>query len=47
MIYFYKSHDKSVRGNCSFKVEKDSDFSCKIEAERNRVYVTNDKLIYK
>lgn len=46
MISFYKSRSKSVRGTCSFKVEKDATFSCKIEAERNKVEVSKDKLTY-
>lgn len=46
MISFYKSGSKKVRGTCSFKVDKDAYFSCKIEAERNKVDVRNDKLTY-
>ena len=46
MISFYKSGSKKVRGTCSFKVDKDAFFSCKIEAERNKVDVRNDKLTY-
>lgn len=46
MISFYKSGSKKVRGTCSFKVDKDAYFSCKIEAERNKVDVKNDKLSY-
>ncbi len=46
MISFYKSGSKKVRGTCSFKVDKDATFSCKIEAERNKVDVTKDKLTY-
>ena len=46
MITFYKSGSKSVRGTCSFKVEKDGSFSCKIEAERNKVDISKDKMSY-
>ena len=46
MISFYKSGSKNVRGTSSFKVDKDAYFSCKIEAERNKVDVRNDKLTY-
>ena len=46
MISFYKSGSKNVRGSCSFKVDKDAYFSCRIEAERNKVDVMNDKLSY-
>ena len=46
MITFYKSSSKNVRGTCSFKVDKDAFFSCKIEAERNKVNVKNNKLTY-
>ncbi len=46
MISFYKSGSKKVRGTCSFKVDKNAYFSCKIEAERNKVDVRNDKLTY-
>lgn len=46
MITFYKSGSKKIRGTCSFKVDKDASFSCKIEAERNKVDVTKDKLSY-
>ena len=46
MISFYKSGSKKVRGTCSFKVDKDATFSCKIEAEHNKVDVTKDKLTY-
>lgn len=46
MITFYKSGSKSVRGTCSFKVEKDGSFSCKIEAERNKVDISKDKMTY-
>ena len=46
MISFYKSGSKKIRGTCSFKVDGDASFSCKIEAERNKVDVTKDKLIY-
>lgn len=38
-VMFCRSGDKSVRGSCSIRVEKDSSFTCRIEAERNRVYV--------
>lgn len=44
MIMFYKSGDKSVRGSSSIKVDKDASFSCKIEATRNEVEVTKDRL---
>ena len=46
MISFYKAGGKNVRGNSSFKVDKDAFFSCKIEAERNKVDVRNSKLTY-
>lgn len=46
MIVFYKSGNKSVRGTCSFKVDKDASFSCKIEATSFEVEVRNDKLSY-
>lgn len=44
VITFYKSGEKSIHGNCSFKVTKDAYFSCKIEAEKNKVDVKKDKL---
>ena len=46
MVTFYKSGSKKVRGTCSFKVDQSASFSCKIEAERNKVDVRNDKLTY-
>lgn len=44
MITFYKSGSKKVRGTCIFTVDHDAYFSCKIEAERNKIEITNDKL---
>ena len=46
MISFYKSGGKSVRGTCSIRVDRDASFYCKIEAEKNKVDVRNDKLTY-
>ena len=46
MISFYKVGSKKIRGTCSFKIDKDAAFSCKIEAERNKVDITKDKLTY-
>ena len=46
MITFYKAGSKSIRGTCSFKMDKDASFYCHIEAERNKVDVKRDKLTY-
>ena len=46
MITFCKSGSKSIRGTCSFTLDQDASFYCKIEAERNKVDVRNDKLSY-
>ncbi len=46
MLTFCKSGSRAVRGTCSFKVDQDAFFSCRIEAERNKVDVKNDNLSY-
>ena len=46
IITFYKSGMKSVKGSSTFSVDRDSSFSCKIEATSSKVEVRNDKLSY-
>ncbi len=46
MIMFCKSGDRSVRGSVTLKVDRDAAFFCKIEATRNKVDITKDKLTY-
>lgn len=46
VLTFYKSGSKKVRGSSKFVMEKDASFSCKIEAEHNKVDVRKDKLTY-
>ena len=46
ILVFYRSGSRSVRGSADFTVEKDAFFSCRIEAERNRVDVKNGRLSY-
>ena len=44
MIMFCKSGDRSVRGSVTVKVSRDAAFSCHIEATRNKVEITKDRL---
>lgn len=46
IITFYKSGQKRVKGSCTFVVDKDAFFSCKIEATSSKVEITKDKLSY-
>lgn len=46
MLTFCKAGDRSIRGSCTIQVARDASFSCKIEAERNKVDIKNDRLTY-
>ncbi|MBO2517284.1 MAG: hypothetical protein CW338_08455 [Clostridiales bacterium] len=46
IITFCKAGDTDIQGTISFKVDKDAFFSCRIEAEWNKVTIKNDKLSY-
>ncbi len=46
MISFYKSGSREVGGTCSFTVDKDAYFSCRIESEKKKIDIQKDKLTY-
>lgn len=46
VLVFYRSGGKSDRGAVSFSVDGDGLFSCKIEATRNGVDITKEKMSY-
>ena len=46
MLTFCRSGDRSIRGSCTIQLTRDASFSCKIEAERNKVDIKNDRLTY-
>ena len=46
LIMFCKAGDRSVRGSVTVKAEGDAAFSCRIEAERNKVRIDRDRLTY-
>ena len=46
LITFCKSGDQGVRGTCEFSITDDATLSCGIHAQRNKVEVTNARLIY-
>lgn len=46
IITFCKAGNTDIQGTAGFRVDKDAFFSCRIEAERNKVTIKNDKLSY-
>lgn len=46
LLVFYKAGGKSVRGTASFQLDGDAFFSCRIEAERNKIDVKNVTLTH-
>lgn len=46
VLAFYKSGSGSVMGTISFSLDRDADYSCRIEAEHDGIRVLNGKLTY-
>ena len=44
MLSFYRSGKKSIRGTSTFTVDGDASFSCRINAENNKVRVSKEKM---